>query len=152
MVHWIRTANPCRTPVVSRPGLARRPHWSLGFPNGSSKPICWWASLAGAFSPKKTPQMGSKPISWLSSLAGAFFSPQKTPKMHLWTDFGRPLAQSGFGTLQGGPKVDFLIEVCSGIGGLEFSPGSPGSRGSPGNGSGAAVQTLPSTRRGLRMT
>ena len=32
VVHWIRTANPCRTPVVSRPGLARRPHWSLGFP------------------------------------------------------------------------------------------------------------------------
>ena len=29
VVHWIRTANPCRTPVVSRPGFARRPRWSL---------------------------------------------------------------------------------------------------------------------------
>ncbi len=38
---------------------------------------------------------------------GPFCSPQKTPKMHLWTDFGRPLAQCGFGTLQGVPKSIF---------------------------------------------
>ena len=34
VVHWIRTAILCRMPVVSRPGLARRPRWWPGFPHG----------------------------------------------------------------------------------------------------------------------
>ena len=85
-----------------------------------------------------------------------------------WGALGLPLAPFGppWGPLwllagkslkigpPGGPKVDFLIDVCSGIGGLEFIPGiprssaeSPESRGIPGSGprlKGWSLKRIPS--------
>ncbi len=56
--------------------------------------------------------------------------------------FGVPVASFGatlssLGSLWGDfgvPNVDFLIDVCSGIGGLEFASGASGIRGIRGNG------------------
>ena len=109
----------------------------------------------GLYFPPKRPQNGIQAY-FLVVIPGRrlFFTPKdpkNAPLDRLWAPFGSVWLWDP----PGGPKVDFLIDVCSRIGGLEFSrgsPGSPGSRGSPGTGSGAAVQTLPSTRRGLRMT
>ena len=55
--------------------------------------------------------------------------------------------------VQGGPKVDFSIDVCSGIGGQEFIRGFPGFRGFPGSGVRSRSSDPPlHTRRSLRMT
>ena len=120
-----------------------------------------------------------KLLATTSSPAGAFFPPEKhdfsiisqglVPGGPLWDTLGHPWAPFGppWGPLwlllespckldvQGGPRADFLIDVCSGMAGLEFirgSPGSRGSRGSPGNGGKTAARSLPSPRLLARMT
>ena len=99
----------------------------------------------------------------------------------LWADFGLPLALFGmpWGALglplapfgppwgplwllarkslkigrPGSPKVDFSIDVCSGIGGQEFIRGSRGSPGPRGSGVRSRSSDPPlHTRRSLRMT
>ena len=77
MVHWIRTEVLCRMPVFSRPGLARRPHWSLGFPHGGFAAGRSWGLF---ISPKR-------PLKWDPSLfpgchpwQGPFFHPKRPLK------------------------------------------------------------------------
>ena len=87
----------------------------------------------------------------LGSLCGDFAFPL-APFWEPWASFGHhfgiPVAAldtlgPSFGSFwghtlredpPGGPKVNFLIDVCSGMGGLEFIRGIRGIRGIPGNG------------------